>query len=124
MRNNNNLIDQMVKDSKFDEEVKKSPRFGKPLPKNFFSGDLYSNFLNTAKNAGYLPPWINLQKEIREQMAVTMKMIEQNTIESKIKDSIDEINVKIAKYNDACPPSMQRGKISLENIAEKYKFWK
>lgn len=124
MGNNNHLIDQIVKDSKFDEEAKKNPGFGKPLPKRFFSGDIYSNFLNTAKNAGYLPPWINLQKEIREKIALTLKMIEQNTIESKIKGSIDEINVKIAKYNDACPPNMQRGRISLENIADKYKFWK
>lgn len=123
MGNNNNLIDQIVKDSKFDEEVKKNPGFGKPLPKSFFSGDLYSNFLNIAKNAGYLPPWINLQKEIRGKMALTLKMIEQNAIESKIKSSIGEINVKIAKYNDACPPSMQRGGITLENIADRYKFW-
>ena len=82
-----------------------------------------NNFLNIAKNAGYLPPWINLQKEIREKIALTLKMIEQNEIESKLKGSIGEINVKIAKYNDACPPNMQRGRISLENIANQYKLW-
>lgn len=124
MGNNDNLIDQIVKDSKIDEEVKKNPGFGKPFPKSFFSGDTYSNFLNIAKNAGYLPPWINLQKEIREKIALTLKMIEQNAIESKIKDFIDEINVKIAKYNDTCPPNMQRGRINLENIVSQYKFWK
>ncbi len=123
MGTNHHFIDQIVKDSKMDEEVRKNPGFGKPFPNSFFSGDLYSNFLNQAKNAGYLPPWINLQKEIREKVALTLKMIEQNTDESKIKDLIDDINVKIAKYNEACPPNMQRGRISLENIADKYKYW-
>jgi hypothetical protein len=120
---NDNLIDRMIKDSKIDDEMKKNPGFGKPFPKNFFSGDTYSNFLNTAKNAGYLPPWISIQKEIREKIALTLKMIEQNAIEPKIKSSIDEINEKIVKYNGSCPPNMQRGKISLENIAEQYKVW-
>jgi hypothetical protein len=117
------LINQIVKDFNIDEEVKKNPRFGKPFSKSFFSGDIYSNFLNIAKNAGYLPPWINLQKKIRDKIALTLKMIEQKDIDSKITESIDEINVKIAKYNDACPPSMQRGRVSLENIANQYKFW-
>ncbi|MGJ7922305.1 DnaJ family domain-containing protein [Neobacillus sp. LXY-4] len=123
MCNRNNLIDQIVNDSKIDDEVKNSPGFGKPFPKSFFSGDLYCNFLKIAKDAGYLPPWINLQKEIKESIALTLNMIEQNGSEFKIKDSIDEINVKIAKYNDACPPNMQRGKISLKNISNQYKLW-
>lgn len=123
MGNNHNLIDQIIKDSKMDEEVKHNPGFGKPFPNRFFSGDVYSNFLNIAKEAGYLPPWINLQKEIKEEIALTLKMMKQNAMESNIKDAMDEINVKIAKYNEACPPSMQRGKISLENIADRYKIW-
>ncbi|WP_379969685.1 DnaJ family domain-containing protein [Ectobacillus sp. sgz5001026] len=123
MGNNPNLIDQIIKDSKMDEEVKKIPGFGKPFPNSFFSGDVYSNFLNIAKDAGYLPPWINLQKEIREKIASTLQMMEQNAMESTIKDAMDEINVKITKYNEICPPSMQRGRISLENIADRYKLW-
>lgn len=123
MWNNDSLIDQITTASKIDEEVKKNPGFGKPFPKSFFSGDTYTNFLNIAKSAGYLPPWINLQKEIREKIALTLKMIEQNDIESKIKESIDEINVKIVKYNDACPPNIQRGRVSLESIANQYRFW-
>ncbi|WP_369903346.1 DnaJ family domain-containing protein [Bacillus manliponensis] len=126
MRNrdeNDNLIDQIIKNSNIDEEIKKNPGYGKPLPKNLFNGDVYSNFLNTAKNAGYLPAWISLQKEIREKIALTLKMIEKGTIESNIKISIDEINEKIKKYNGSCPPNMQRSKVSLENIRGQYKFW-
>ncbi|MDP4147457.1 MAG: DUF1992 domain-containing protein [Bacillota bacterium] len=113
----------MTKDYNLDEEIKKHPGFGKPLPKNLLKGDIYSNFLNTAKEAGYLPTWISLQKEIRESIALTLTLIEQNTIESKIVDSINEINEKIKKYNIQCPPNMQRGRISLESISKQYQFW-
>lgn len=120
---NDNLIDRIIKDSNIGEDIKKNPGFGKPLQKNFFHGDVYSNFLNTAKSAGYLPHWISLQKEIREKISLTLKMIEQGTIESNIISSIDEINKEIKKYNGSCPPNMQRGKICLENIVRQYKVW-
>lgn len=121
---NNSLIDQITKNYNLDEDIKRHPGFGKPLPKNLLTGDIYSNFLNTAKNAGYLPTWIGLQKEIREKIALTLNLIEKDSEKSKILISIDEINEKIKSYNNACPPNMQRGRISLENIAKQYEIWK
>lgn len=106
------------------EEAKRLPGFGKPLPKNMFSGDIYSNFLNTARGAGYLPPFVALQKEIRQKMTVLLNMIEAGSTEEEINSYIDEMNQKIKKYNMECPTSMQKILISLEDIELHAKIWK
>ncbi|WHY88730.1 DUF1992 domain-containing protein [Neobacillus novalis] len=118
-----NWMDQVSKDYNLDEEMKKHPGFGKPLPSRLFSGDIYSNFVNTAKEAGYLPPFVALQKEIGQEIAKALKLKEENTKESELTNVISEINLKIQKYNSTCPPSMQRGRISLDNIEKLYKIW-
>ncbi|MDQ0970899.1 hypothetical protein QFZ31_000777 [Neobacillus niacini] len=105
------------------EEAKRLPGFGKPLPKNFFSGDIYSNFQKTAKEAGYLPPFVTLQKEIKQDMAKLLKLIDEGSTEEKINTFIDEINVKVKKYNIECPTSMQKMLISLEDIELHAKIW-
>ncbi|WHX98201.1 DUF1992 domain-containing protein [Neobacillus sp. DY30] len=106
------------------EEAKKLPGFGKPLPKNLFSGDIYSNFLKTAKDAGYLPPFVALQKEIRNDMSKLLNAIEGGSTEEEINHLIDEINVKVKKYNIECPSSMQKMLVSLEDIELHTKIWK
>ena len=106
------------------EEAKKLPGFGKPLPKNLFSGDIYNNFLKSAKEAGYLPPFVALQKEIRQEMVELLKMIESESKEEGINSLIDEMNVKIKKYNMECPTSMQKMLITLEEIEFHAKVWK
>ena len=106
------------------EEAKKLPGFGKPLPKNLFSGDIYNNFLKTAKEAGYLPPFVALQKEIRLEMVKLLKMIETESKEEEINSLIDEMNNKIKKYNMECPKSMQKMLINLEDIELHSKVWK
>ncbi|MFJ5716871.1 DUF1992 domain-containing protein [Neobacillus sp. NPDC093127] len=118
-----NWMDQVSKDYNLDEEMKKHPGFGKPLPSRLFSGDIYSNFLNTAKEAGYLPPFVALQKEIRQEIGKALKLKEENANEPELTNLIAEINEKIKKYNSSCPPSMQRGRIGLDNIEKLYKIW-
>ena len=85
------------------EEAKRLPGFGKSLPKNLFSGDIYSNFLKTAKEAGYLPPFVVLQKEIRQDVVKLLKMIEDGKSIAGINSLITEVNTKIKKYNMECP---------------------
>ncbi|MFP7298005.1 DnaJ family domain-containing protein [Neobacillus niacini] len=106
------------------EEAKKLPGFGKPLPKNLSSGDIYDNFLKAAKEAGYLPPFVALQKEIRQQMDKLLNMIETESKEEDINRLIDEMNNKIKKYNMECPKSMQKMLINLEDIEWHAKIWK
>ncbi|MFE8702786.1 DnaJ family domain-containing protein [Cytobacillus sp. FJAT-54145] len=115
-----NWMDQVSKDYNLDEEIKRNPGFGKPLPNTLFSGDTYSNFTRMAKNAGYLPSWVSLQKEIRDLIS---KVIDKDKTEEKTQNQIIEINEKIKKYNGVCPPNMQRGFITAENIESQYKAW-
>jgi len=106
-----------------DEEMKNHPGFGKPLPSHLFSGDIYANFTKTAKEAGYLPPFVALQKEIRDEIEKVMKLKAADRKESETKGLIDEINKKIQKYNTTCPPMMQKGRVSFKNIENQYKNW-
>ncbi|MDQ0174773.1 DnaJ family domain-containing protein [Bacillus chungangensis] len=117
------LMAQIYQDFEKNEDMKSNPGFGKPLPKNLFKGDVYQNFLNTAKNAGYLPPWIKEQKEIKEKLSALLPFIEENSAEAKIANMIAEINEKIKKYNKMCPPQMQRGMINADNVRKQYELW-
>ncbi|MFJ7726227.1 DnaJ family domain-containing protein [Neobacillus sp. NPDC097160] len=116
-------INQKSGDYNLDEEMKNHPGFGKPLPSHLFSGDIYANFTKTAKEAGYLPPFVALQKEIREAIAKVMKIKAADRQESEVKGMIDEINKKIQKYNTTCPPMMQKGRVGFTNIENQIKNW-
>lgn len=71
---------------------------GKPLPKGYVERDIFQNFQQIAKDAGYLPYWLKLQKEISY-------LVHQNTTTEK---DLKKINKKIKEYNSVCPPSMQK----------------
>ncbi|WP_066062888.1 hypothetical protein [Neobacillus soli] len=118
-----NWMDQVSSDYNLDEEMKKHPGFGKPLPSRILSGDSYSSFVNTAREAGYLPPFAALQKEIKQELAKASKLKEEATKETELNRLIDEINKKIQQYNTCCPPMMQRGRISLKGIEQQCKIW-
>lgn len=116
-------VNQNSNDYNLDEEIKNHPGFGKPLPSHLFSGDIYANFTKTAKESGYLPPFIELQKEIRRAIEEVINFMEDDTKLSAAKDMIDEINKKIQKYNTICPPMMQKGRINFDGIENQYKNW-
>ena len=118
-----NWMEQAAKDYHLDDEIKRNPGFGKPLPKSFFKGDTYTNFLKTAKEAGYLPSWIKLQKEIRDEIGSVLISKKENAPETVMLNSIIKINEKIVKYNRECPPNMQKGRVSLENIEKQHDNW-
>jgi hypothetical protein len=50
-------------------------------------------------------------------------MIETESPEEGINRFIDELNVKVKKYNMECPTSMQKMLISLEDIELHAKIW-
>ncbi|MBN6889496.1 DnaJ-like protein [Cytobacillus horneckiae] len=105
----NDLIGDIMKNS----EMTKLPGQGKPLPKNYFQRDVFQNFQKIAKDAGFLPPWLELQKEI------TMLIHD-----AKEKNDMIEINMKIKQYNKICPSSMQRYPISFEGLDKAKEIWK
>jgi hypothetical protein len=121
---NGDLMGDITKDFNLDEEIKKNPGFGKPLPSRFFKGDVYSNFLNTGRQQGFQLPWVKLQKEIKEQLAHVLSFMEKQGIkEMDLDEKINQINTKIRKYNLSCPPQLQRGLVKIETLRQQAKHW-
>ncbi|NBD27394.1 DnaJ family domain-containing protein [Paenibacillus glycinis] len=89
---------------------------GKPL--DVPSGDVTGSIL---KEANFLPAWVTLQHEIRDQL---QRLLE--TGPSVLPESaLDEINAKITKYNGMVPsPMLQKWKLTRENMRLQYERWK
>jgi hypothetical protein len=85
---------------------------GKPLPKSYMKKDILQNFQEKAKDAGYLPPWLSLQREISLLVH-----------DAKNEQDIKVINKKIKKYNTMCPPSMQKLSIQINELEAARKIW-
>lgn len=107
----NDLIGDMLKKSNYDYE-KDLPGKGKPLPKEYMKKDTFQHFQKIAKDAGYLPPWLKLQKEIEALLQ-----------EAKVDSDIEEINIKIKEHNRICPTQMQKNLVSLSNLEMMKKNW-
>lgn len=105
----NDLIGDILKDSNYDKNFSGK---GKPLSKEYLNRDVFQNFQQVARDAGYLPPWLTLQKKIS-------KLVHN----AKTTKDIEIINEKIKEYNKICPNSMQRYPIRLEDLKKAKKIW-
>lgn len=85
---------------------------GKPLSKSYSKRNILQNFQEKAKDAGFLPPWLKLQKEIASSIHT-----------AKTEEDIKAINQKIKKYNTVCPAPMQKSPIRLENLEKAKRIW-
>ena len=122
-QNFHSAIDEIVsnhaKEGGFDDLEGK----GKPLD---LKGERNANdyLARVMKNANVLPDWLELQHEIRDNIAGIVRLLEQNRT-NKIDQELVEINLKIKKYNQKCPtPLLQKPKITLENILSQFEKWK
>lgn len=107
----NDLIGDILEASGEKDNVNYKGK-GKPLPKDYLKMDTFQHFQKIAKDAGYLPPWLALQKEISQLV---------HTCETE--QHVKVINKKINQYNKSCPPSMQRNPISLGELETAKKIW-
>ncbi|MEK3798221.1 DnaJ family domain-containing protein [Peribacillus sp. FSL H8-0477] len=119
-----NWMDSIYKEYEKDGGLKNNPGYGKPLPKTTLHGSIYDNFLNTAKQAGYLPPWIKLQQDIRKLVLQTVTLKSSNEFEGDLEPYINELNEKVAKYNSICPSRLQRGLFTEELLEQQYDHWR
>ncbi|MUT68565.1 DUF1992 domain-containing protein [Paenibacillus sp. NEAU-GSW1] len=114
----NHQMDEIVSDYEKRGDLKELPGFGKPL--KVAEGDPFQSIL---KNANYLPPWLELQKEICKTIEALIDQME-NMNKTDLEHKLDEINQEIKKYNLQVPSRyMQRIIITTENIAEQYQKW-
>ncbi|WP_102028321.1 J-domain-containing protein [Salirhabdus sp. Marseille-P4669] len=107
----NDLIGDIIKENNYEYE-KELPGKGKPLPKDYMQKDTFQHFQKIAKDAGFLPPWLELQKEIRVLLNA-----------AKTESDIEVINLKIKKHNRICPTPMQKNLVSLSNLEQNKKNW-
>lgn len=111
MREYNDLIGEILESSGEKDNFNLEGK-GKPLPKGYIQRDVFQNFQKIAKDAGYLPPWLKLQKEI--SALVTKAATEKD---------VKTINKKIKEYNTLCPSSMQKQLIRLDDLEKARKIW-
>lgn len=85
---------------------------GKPLPTDYLKKDLLQNFQEKAKEAGFIPSWLILQKEITGLVHA-----------AETEQDISLINQKIKTYNTMCPTPMQKLPIHLGQLEKAKKAW-
>ncbi|WP_338030837.1 DUF1992 domain-containing protein [Cytobacillus citreus] len=82
------------------------------MSEEYLKMDTYQHFQNIAKDAGYIPPWLKLQKEISQLVH-----------SCKTEQDIKLINQKIKKHNLICPTQMQKNLISLDELEIAKSIW-
>lgn len=108
-RKYNDLIGDILDNSGEKDNYKGK---GKPIPKEYLQMDLYQRFQKIAKDSGYLPPWLKLQKEISQLVH-----------SCKTEQDVEIINNKISKYNKICPSQLQKSPISLAGVEKAKEIW-
>lgn len=119
----NDLIGDMLSNDEHKGEIGHLKGAGKPLSKEYLSGDTFQHFQRIAKDAGYKPYWLKLQHEIRDELTLLVERknsIEQNELEVQI----TKINEKILEHNKACPPPLLKGRVSSSTIETAVERWK
>lgn len=96
---------------------------GKPLPKEYFSGDTFQRFQKIANDAGYKPHWLKLQHEIKEQLHM-ISAIKTQGQSSELTDLVNAVNEKINEHNKHCPPPMFKGRVTLDSVDRVINLWK
>ncbi|MFD2171203.1 DUF1992 domain-containing protein [Tumebacillus lipolyticus] len=74
------------------------------------------------KNAKVLPPWLELQHKIRDEIKQLLDQIDSGkTID--LETAVLPINEKIKKYNLMCPFIMQKTRLFPDLIRRQYERW-
>ncbi|MDI2587374.1 MULTISPECIES: DnaJ family domain-containing protein [unclassified Psychrobacillus] len=95
---------------------------GKPLPDEYFSGDIFQHFQKIAKDAGFKPHWLKLQHAIRDELKDIAKKYADGQKDG-LQFRVTKVNEKIIEYNKSCPPPMQKGVVRLETIDVSSQMW-
>lgn len=121
LRNFESLIDQQVREAEKAGQLSNLPGMGQPLklePDEHVPEELRVGF-RMLKSAGYAPPWIELQKSIREdqeqlaawllrtnQRWVRLGEQERQRLREEYEGRLRDLNKQIGVYNLSAPPSV------------------
>jgi DnaJ family protein C protein 28 len=111
LRNFDSLIDQQMREAEAAGQFKDLPGSGKPLE------ELRIGF-RMLKGAGYAPPWIELQKSIRDEQADLQRWLvranerwprlgelERGQLRAEYEQKLRDLNKQISGYNLTAPPA-------------------
>ena len=136
------LVEDLIQEAMNKGEFKDLPGMGKPLKENINTRNPYVDFVTYKLNEilienGFTPEWIQLSKEIREQIQDLQKQLAEarnnvgpipldfkeeetwNNILDEFKSTIKQINNKIDKYNLLVPVlQKQMFHIKLDDLAK------
>lgn len=116
-------MDEVIAEEREKGNLDHLPGLGKPL--HLYKENSMEAIVNDVlKTAHFLPPWIQLQHEIRDAIAELLTKAQTSDPRS-IQHDIHEINQKINKYNRICPiPHLQKVQITSETMYAQYEKWK
>ncbi|MFE5321070.1 DnaJ family domain-containing protein [Paenibacillus sp. NPDC056579] len=115
-------MDKVIAEERKKGTLDHLPGLGKPL--HLHKENSMEAIVNDVlKTAHFLPPWIQLQHEIRDDIARAITKLQSNDSDHQ-QDELDEINQKISKYNKICPiPHLQKVQLTRDNITIQYEKW-
>ena len=116
------IIGDMLKSDTKNGDMDNLKGAGKPLSKEYLSGDTFQHFQRIAKDAGYKPHWLKLQHEIRDEIVEIAKLKLANPA-TNLEQQVEQLNRKISEYDKSCPPPLQKGRISYQNLEVAIERW-
>jgi len=122
-RSGSDWMAEVIAEEKAKGTFEHLPGMGKPLHlhKENSTEAIVNDVLKTAY---FLPPWIELQHEIRDGIAAIVAKMHADERHNALFE-MNDINEKINKFNRICPlPHLQKGHITNDNIFAQYEKWK
>lgn len=72
---------------------------------------------------GETQPWLSLQQEIRDRL-IQLKKLTALGIYGGLEESLEEVNRKVAKYNELVPsPQMRKAELRKETFVSQLSAW-
>ncbi|MCL6443583.1 MAG: DUF1992 domain-containing protein [Alicyclobacillus sp.] len=94
---------------------------GRPLSLDNSGGEFMVNRI--MKNAGVLPPWLELQHDIGKRVQALLKRLDTHP-DLDVTSDLEEINQKIHKYNRLCPSTLlYKAPLTRANLAQQAVHW-
>lgn len=119
----NDLIGDILKEYTKTGGMDNLPGAGKPLPADYFSGDLFQHFQRVANQAGHKPHWLKLQHDIRDGIQEAIMLLDKNK-RSDVQLKVALLNDKIHEFNQICPTPLQKGSVRAENLDAALERWR
>jgi hypothetical protein len=120
LRNFESLIDQQMREAEAAGHFKDLPGAGKPLKLDddgHVPEELRIGF-RMLKNAGYAPPWIELQRSIRDDLAALegwlaranerwarLGDLDRSRLRAEYEQKLSDLNKQIGAFNLTAPPA-------------------